>query len=322
MNKIPDNYFRTVEFTLQAGCPVGCNFCPQPLFLKKYSSYEKKITINNFKLALLNLKNSPVRIIQFSGYSEPLYHENFSDFINLSVEAGFEIEVFTTLKGFNKERLKNVKDLPVKWQISIQPLGIQNRKGLKDDEAWNNIKHLLELNLKYKPIFRCVNLNLSISQKTQLIEKGKRIGIKNIIFTELETRAGNIVKNHVNTHGRKLLCKNNMIPVILPNGDVSLCCMDFGLRHIIGNIFKKPLKDILSADSLQKIIGIMYLKEKGSILCHTCEFAIPIPDYVSPVYYAKARKIAYSITNSILPLGSKRKAKVKAFFVKLKNLYK
>ena len=321
MNRIPSNYFRSIEFTLQTGCPVGCNFCPQLLFLKGYTSPEKKFTIDSFRQALSNLQNSTIKTVQFSGFSEPLHHEDISDFIKLSVEAGFEVEIFTTLKGFNAECLKKVEDLPIKWYISMQPLGIQNRKGLKDEEAWNNIKSFLDLNLKFQPILRCVDFNLSKGQKNQLNEKVKQIGIENIIYSNFETRAGNITRNSINKIEKKLLCKNNMAPVILPNGDVLLCCMDFGLKHIIGNIFKESFKNILLSDRLHKIIDIMDLREKGSILCQTCESAIPVPFFVSIVNYAKAKKIINLITNSILPSGSKRKEKAKTIFKKF-GLYR
>jgi hypothetical protein len=33
--------------------------------------------------------------------------------------------------------------------------------------------------------------------------------------------------------------------VVLPNGDVSLCCMDYGLKHIIGNIYEQEYDDII-----------------------------------------------------------------------------
>jgi len=33
--------------------------------------------------------------------------------------------------------------------------------------------------------------------------------------------------------------------VMLPNGDVSLCCMDYGLEHILGNILEQEYEDIL-----------------------------------------------------------------------------
>ena len=36
--------------------------------------------------------------------------------------------------------------------------------------------------------------------------------------------------------------------VLLPNGDVSLCCMDYGLEHIIGNLYEQSYEDIIPQD--------------------------------------------------------------------------
>ena len=316
LNRIPSNYFRVIEFTIQTGCPVMCDFCPQDLFIKRYGHHEK-FTIDNFKLALLNLQNSTIKTIQFSGFSEPLYHKNISDFIRLSIDSGFEVEIHTTLKGFNSEQIEKVKNLPIKWYISVQPINMHNRKGLRDEEAWNNIKSFLGIEFNNKAIFRCVNLNLSKEQKIKLNKKVKKMGIKNIIYPNFETRAGNITRNSINKFGKKLLCKNNMTPVILPNGDIALCCMDFGLNHIIGNIFNDSFKNILLSDSLQKILKVMCRKEKGEILCHHCEFSIQTPVFVPNVYYAELRKIIYSMISIVLPSGSRRKEKIKAILEKL-----
>lgn len=48
--------------------------------------------------------------------------------------------------------------------------------------------------------------------------------------------------------------------VVLPNGDVCLCCNDWGLDHVLGNLFEKNYNDI---------------KKDGPFeLCHYCEYAI------------------------------------------------
>jgi hypothetical protein len=33
--------------------------------------------------------------------------------------------------------------------------------------------------------------------------------------------------------------------IVLPNGDVSLCCMDYGLEEITGNIFESEYNDVI-----------------------------------------------------------------------------
>jgi hypothetical protein len=47
--------------------------------------------------------------------------------------------------------------------------------------------------------------------------------------------------------------------VVLPNGDVSLCCMDYGLKQIIGNLYTQEYDDIVP-------------KPKSCfLLCQSCE---------------------------------------------------
>jgi hypothetical protein len=33
--------------------------------------------------------------------------------------------------------------------------------------------------------------------------------------------------------------------VLLPNGDVSLCCMDYGLKYVLGNLYNQEYNDII-----------------------------------------------------------------------------
>ena len=37
--------------------------------------------------------------------------------------------------------------------------------------------------------------------------------------------------------------------VMLPNGDVSLCCMDYGLEHILGNLIEQDYEDVIPYDN-------------------------------------------------------------------------
>jgi len=58
--------------------------------------------------------------------------------------------------------------------------------------------------------------------------------------------------------------------VVLYNGDVTLCCLDFNAAHIVGNIFRKPLRDIwrsrLYAEHRNKVFKM------GLPMCRNCDF--------------------------------------------------
>ena len=55
--------------------------------------------------------------------------------------------------------------------------------------------------------------------------------------------------------------------VVLPNGDVYLCCMDYALKHNIGNLFDTHF------DSLDRARVVELSNQEGSdIICRQCEF--------------------------------------------------
>jgi len=74
------------------------------------------------------------------------------------------------------------------------------------------------------------------------------------------SRAGNLYeekrKDNINGCSRGDNFDTN---VMLPNGDVVLCCQDYGLKHILGNLFKIRFEDLL--------------RQKDYELCHRCIYA-------------------------------------------------
>jgi hypothetical protein len=69
--------------------------------------------------------------------------------------------------------------------------------------------------------------------------------------------------------------------VVLPNGDVYLCCVDFGLRHKLGNLF------------IEKYSAIRKRYHPSYMLCRCCNKTNSFPRYVGVVIgeYIKRRNI-------------------------------
>jgi len=55
---------------------------------------------------------------------------------------------------------------------------------------------------------------------------------------------------------------------VLPNGDVYLCCCDYGLKHKIGNLLKQSW-DSLDRDSIRTLAAAT----SSDLLCRSCEYA-------------------------------------------------
>ncbi|WP_247406748.1 MULTISPECIES: SPASM domain-containing protein [unclassified Bradyrhizobium] len=60
--------------------------------------------------------------------------------------------------------------------------------------------------------------------------------------------------------------------VLLPNGDVTLCCMDFERRHVLGNLLRDKYKDLFKVPTFCEIVDRMNGKD-GFLVCRLCEFA-------------------------------------------------
>ena len=63
--------------------------------------------------------------------------------------------------------------------------------------------------------------------------------------------------------------------VILPDGTVLLCPQDYGMKHVLGNLFYESYQDIINSSEMEKV-------KKGcngdcsiEILCRSCSSASP-----------------------------------------------
>ena len=92
------------------------------------------------------------------------------------------------------------------------------------------------------------------------------------------TRAGYIKNNHIVKTGL-ITCKRcgNTLEqsVILPNGNVVLCCMDFGQKHVFGNLLRQEYDEVMNSPERKRVLAGLS-DEKRDILCRGCESAISL----------------------------------------------
>jgi hypothetical protein len=59
--------------------------------------------------------------------------------------------------------------------------------------------------------------------------------------------------------------------VLLPNGDVVLCCMDYDLKHVIGNLVNQSYEDLYTGSAM---VGLIRENMKScyssASLCKSC----------------------------------------------------
>jgi len=257
-----------LEITTGVGCIVNCKFCPQKTFLKAYKSDNKLLSFNNFKYALEKLPSNT--IIIFSGFSEPFLNNECSKMILHASKNLHPVSVFTTGTGMTVEDVYAIKDIP----FSAFPHG-GFVLHLADNEGYANI-NVNESYLRLLNTIKEANIhNILLRTMGTLHTKIRDIFPQELVQTQtMNSRAGYLTDEGVNVdrcaciHTGKVICGRDEYiynNVLLPNGDVALCCQDFGLNHILGNLFE---------ETYEKIVPEPLASFE---LCKSCHNAIDIP---------------------------------------------
>ena len=274
----------SLEISTNVACRVQCDFCPQELLIEEYStrnnlksiSYGQPVqmSVDTFKKCVNKLPKSVK--INFSGYTEPFLNPDCSKMIIHAYENGHTVVVYSTLVGMKLQDIDLIKH--VKFEKFL--IHLPDEKNVAKIAVNSNYINILKKILNDIP-------NVTGMCMGNLHPKIKMISDPGFASDTMRNRANNveIVKPTTKKFGPLVCSRDTRIDVLdkvddnvlLPNGDVGLCCMDYGLQHIIGNLLE------LSYDSLFKTDMYMEFEKKQkshdeNILCRFCDEAIPQSD--------------------------------------------
>lgn len=262
---------RHLEITTIAGCKVSCAYCPQALFALEHKkvSNDRLMSLDTFKMALHTV---PEEVdIHFSGYSEAFLNENCILMIKHAFDKGHSVSVYTTVEGMT------INDVHELEKLSFKKFVIH----LPDDGLHMRVK----VDHHYLNVFREL-INSSIPNLTFIDYFGIHPEVMSLIKNndtvsrKLTSRAGNVSNDLTgkppNIKG-PLRCRvgRDKKNVLLPNGDVSLCCVDYGRQHVLGNLVQNSYGQLHQSEPYNSILERMK-SGKGELLCRTCEWAEPI----------------------------------------------
>ncbi|MCM1230996.1 MAG: SPASM domain-containing protein [Ruminococcus flavefaciens] len=265
-----------IEITTQIGCSVNCRYCPQDVLLSRYfennKEREKRFTLKNYKKCLQNLPDDTV--ITFSGFCEPFLNPKCSDMICYTAGHGNRMSLHTTLVGMTMEDFERIKDLPFENIILHTP----DKHKYANIPITNTYLQVLDSMLDAKnkngePLIKIANCQSEPDEEILKIIN-HRVSFSS---ARLQDRAGNIkeeaVSEGINHEGEIECVKSPKLHrnVLLPDGSLVLCCMDFGLKHEIGNLLYNSYYEIVNGKILEDIKSNM--KNGGDVLCRKCSSA-------------------------------------------------
>ena len=254
-----------LEISTVIGCRMKCDYCPQALHIKTYTA-KSKHTVMTLEDYARCLSKVPQNVdIHFAGMAEPWLNVSATDMLMMAHEQGHKIQVYTTCAGMSLEDVERIRDIKF----------IHFCLHLPDGDGIMTIdvnKYYLDV---VKSCLSLYNVNLMCIGKLHPLVEAVTGPVEDSKHT-LISRAGNLKTMAIDPKKGHLRCSS--MPdkldhnILLPNGDVLLCCMDYANRHVIGNLLNDDYEDLFKSEEYIKIKE--GLKDDNSkITCRTCEIA-------------------------------------------------
>jgi hypothetical protein len=254
-----------LEITTNLPCPVNCRHCPQAVLASHYRG-PRHMSMATFLICLS--KVPPEVRIDFSGMSELWVNPRCGEMLRLAVRLGHPVSMYSTLVGMR------LADVDLLETIEFEDLVIH----VPDTEGNSPIAVTAE----YLALLEAVvgsevhaQRRFAISCHGFLHPEVEPIVTSLPVVSNMIDRAGNLSLGeradrfgesdlHCSVTGRGLDCN-----VLLPSGEVLLCCMDYAAQHVLGNLLGQSYESILKGEALERIRQAL-TSGRERVLCHSC----------------------------------------------------
>lgn len=219
------------------------------------------MTFADFK-KMLSTVPKEVEIV-FAGMAEPWLNKWCTDMVCYAFDNGYKVGVYTTTVGMSITDVIRIHDLP----FNFFTLHLPDADGIM---KVNVDKKYLQILTKVYEVLDCQTmvigkLHPEVEEITGPVQDGS---------PGLFSRAGNLKTLAINKKKGVLQCSacgpkidHN---VLLPNGDVLLCCMDYAQDHVIGNLLRMSYDDLFKTEEYNRVMAGLK-DENSNILCRKCE---------------------------------------------------
>lgn len=260
---------RNLEITTRIGCKNMCSWCPQKTFMNAYHREKGKNVILNFETFKKCIDKLPKDVqITFSGMSEPWLSKDMTKMLLYSYKKGFTgFRVYTTAVGMDIKDVDKIKKIP--YTKFVVHLSDADNNALIP--VTKNLKAVL-LKIKRSHIQNCGYMTMGTLHKDLVEDFGELC-----ITPKLISKAGNL-KGVKKIHNSGPITCNSEFgmkhSMLLPNGDVYLCCMDNALEYKLGNLLLSSYDSLYEGESYRLIEKKLKDEKYGDVLCRHCEMAV------------------------------------------------
>ena len=193
--------------------------------------------------------------------------------VKYAYESGHDVRLFTTSQGLSLPQFREIEDIPFRMVV----LHLPDQKGYANIPVTEEYLQLLRYVVQKKKKDGSSFIDFANCQCEPHPKAVEVIDHQVMITWDMIDRAGNLDDEAL----RSATCKHEPIycgrasaynhNVLLPNGDVVLCCMDFGMQRVLGNLKRQSYEEIMQGEALRSVV-----REnggEGDALCRKCTYA-------------------------------------------------
>lgn len=251
-----------MEFTLSVSNCLSCTFCPQEKLGAAYHSDKRMMTVEDFTTILNKLPMDCQ--VDFSGFAEAMLNPNACKMMELAAQSGRKWVLYTTLVGIKPCCVEVLK----RYTPSVTRVHCPDGKALIfPEDKW--VEFHERFLLSHVPA-----TYMAMHEPSDFIKRYLAIKDIPLEFPDMLSRGGNL--EHIKTReiNGPIKCTMNRWHgnLVLPNGDVYGCCMDYGLTVYLGNLLRQPYREIhWEAEKWE----MNMLRDATGTICSKCEWATP-----------------------------------------------
>ncbi|GMV98959.1 MAG: hypothetical protein AMXMBFR84_00990 [Candidatus Hydrogenedentota bacterium] len=279
-----------VQIQTQAGCNGRCVFCPNEELLATDMPHGK-MSWELFTKIIDELATMPPRRIGLYMMNEPLSDKRMPEFVRYVSEKipSTKSQIITNGTALNETMAEALIDAGLKeLKCSLQSLDPETNKQIMGYESTKVIENCINFKKALKRKRSKLEFRVSmVVQKSNVddIPKIRKFWDRHrvrLVTSALENRGGNIKAASEMNIGEMKSMGNCIRPsrdlMILYNGDVPLCCVDWFRTTILGNVERQSIREVWHGDAVQRIRDGLREGDVTKLpdICRNCgESAVP-----------------------------------------------
>jgi uncharacterized Fe-S cluster-containing radical SAM superfamily protein len=275
-----------LNVTTTSGCRGRCVYCPQDRYWDAMRERPRFLTAAEFEALVPMLAGTHFDVLSFGGFSEPFDNPEIVELLTLASELDFvdDVVVYSNGEAMTRETMRALEHVRLGTvDVSchgFDPETYRRTRSFVDPAAVRtNLLHLLGHRENIENLVVSVSGPFGSDESLGELETLCASAGATLLRRDLHSRAGLLRIGRDERKSGAFRCAKFDFekPVLVPGGDVSLCCQDFALHAVIGNLHDRPFAELMAKSPVRTHVLEVAAGRRvdPGLACYDCVFCVP-----------------------------------------------